>query len=112
MVAMDRKHAHQAQPDTLGQTAAKRHENNMACSQKRKFAGGIMSSFKRRVNRNRGKFGRHNYQRPLLDFAQRLNPEPGKVIHISVYHDRWCAIYKGGDCNCTPEIREGATQQN
>lgn len=71
-----------------------------------------MSSFKRRIKRNRGQFGQHSYQRPLIEFAQRLHPEPGTVTRISVCHDTWCAIYKGGYCNCNPEIRVGSPQLN
>jgi len=31
--------------------------------------------------------------------------KPGEVTHIVCYHDDWCNIYKGGCCNCTPDIK-------
>jgi hypothetical protein len=27
-----------------------------------------------------------------------------KVAHAVIQHDSWCAIYKGGACDCVPEI--------
>jgi len=29
---------------------------------------------------------------------------PG-VHHIVMYHDTWCNIYRGGTCNCEPDIK-------
>lgn len=34
--------------------------------------------------------------------------EPGKVSHLIFYHDDWCRIYRGQNCNCEPEIRRFA----
>ena len=34
-----------------------------------------------------------------------VDPPPG-VRHINVSHDDWCALFKGGVCNCDPDIRE------
>lgn len=31
--------------------------------------------------------------------------QPGKVTHIDVYHDDWCAVFSGGACNCTPIVK-------
>jgi hypothetical protein len=28
----------------------------------------------------------------------------GKVAHAVIQHDSWCAIYKGGACDCVPDI--------
>jgi hypothetical protein len=33
-----------------------------------------------------------------------INPAPGTVTHIHVYHDDYCEIFKGGVCNCDPDI--------
>lgn len=30
--------------------------------------------------------------------------QPGTIFHNVVYHDDWCSIYKGGNCNCDPDI--------
>jgi hypothetical protein len=27
-----------------------------------------------------------------------------KVAHAVIQHDSWCAIYKGGACDCVPDI--------
>ena len=51
-------------------------------------------------------YGQHNYAGPLLAMMQAgvLDAPPGTVRHIDIYHDTWCAIYKGGYCNCEPII--------
>ena len=41
-----------------------------------------------------------NYRKKMIGLD--LPPE---VYHQDVYHDDWCAIYKGGQCNCNPDIR-------
>lgn len=30
--------------------------------------------------------------------------ERGRVYHMVVFHDDWCAFYGGGGCNCDPII--------
>ena len=49
----------------------------------------------------------HNYLKPLFDFAATLKLRPGEVTHICILHDKWCAIFKGGACNCEPIFRDG-----
>jgi hypothetical protein len=39
---------------------------------------------------------------PAVGFDAVSNPG---VTHMVCYHNDWCNIYKGGDCNCTPEIK-------
>jgi hypothetical protein len=36
--------------------------------------------------------------------AGRVKPIPGTLVHIAVMHDDWCAIFKGGVCNCDPDV--------
>jgi len=31
------------------------------------------------------------------------NPKPG-LSHAYVFHDDWCAIFKGGTCDCNPDV--------
>ena len=31
--------------------------------------------------------------------------EKGGVTHMVCYHDEWCRIYDGKECNCEPQIR-------
>lgn len=28
----------------------------------------------------------------------------GTLRHIDIFHDDWCAIFKGGECNCNPDV--------
>ena len=28
----------------------------------------------------------------------------GQVNHIPIYHDDWCEIFNGGECNCNPDV--------
>ncbi len=30
--------------------------------------------------------------------------EPGSVTHVAVRHDDWCAIFRGGGCDCHPSV--------
>lgn len=30
--------------------------------------------------------------------------KPGEMGIIEVQHDDWCGIFKGGECNCNPDI--------
>lgn len=48
-----------------------------------------------------------SYLPRLLEHAQRANLQPGTVSHVSIYHDKWCAIFKGGCCNCAPVLKDG-----
>jgi hypothetical protein len=29
---------------------------------------------------------------------------PGTVSHATVSHDTWCKIYRGGECDCVPDV--------
>jgi len=40
-----------------------------------------------------------NYLPKIL--AAKLKPG---LTHAYVFHDEWCAVFKGGPCNCNPEI--------
>ena len=33
-----------------------------------------------------------------------LKMKPGALSHLMIAHDDWCAIFKGGVCNCDPYI--------
>lgn len=45
---------------------------------------------------------RNNYFQEVMKLAKEV-PKGGLKI-VTVAHDDWCAIYKGGYCNCKPEI--------
>ncbi len=48
----------------------------------------------------------HKYLSRLLQFAPDLAELPGRVGHILVSHDDWCAFFNDGVCNCDPDIRD------
>jgi hypothetical protein len=43
-----------------------------------------------------------NYMRDILAIAPEL--EPGVTV-VEIYHDDWCDGFKGGACNCNPDIK-------
>jgi len=47
-----------------------------------------------------------SYKQRILKMiaAGQIKMEPGKVDHIHVKHDPWCGVFKGGRCDCGPEI--------
>ena len=48
----------------------------------------------------------HNYRLKIdrLTAAGKLSAEKGKLHDLGIAHDEWCASFKGGFCNCDPEI--------
>lgn len=38
----------------------------------------------------------------LVDKTPEL--QTADVHHIAVYHDDYCGVFKGGDCNCDPDV--------
>lgn len=36
--------------------------------------------------------------------AGRIPTKPGAALAVEVLHDDWCAVFRGGRCNCEPEI--------
>jgi hypothetical protein len=46
-----------------------------------------------------------NYLARVLKMSD-LDPTPAGVVrHVHVYHDVWCAVWRGGLCDCDPEVR-------
>lgn len=56
----------------------------------------------------RDKPTKHSYFKPLLEMGAEATP--GRVTHVTVEHDDWCHIFKGGYCNCHPVLRYGAPE--
>lgn len=49
------------------------------------------------------KKAKHNYHDKVMEVA--LTSDLGAGLHIvNVCHDDWCGIFKGGCCNCNPEV--------
>lgn len=45
-----------------------------------------------------------NYMKPILEAWRRGVIPPGSLSAVQVAHDDWCAIHKGNDCNCNPQL--------
>jgi hypothetical protein len=57
-----------------------------------------------RDNKQRYKLG--NYQKEIMKaiFHGVISQTPGAVTIFDVKHDSWCNFFKGGICNCQPDI--------
>ena len=47
----------------------------------------------------------HNYLNKLLAMQARGELPPCGVAELEVAHEHRCRIYRGGYCNCDPDIR-------
>lgn len=47
----------------------------------------------------------HNYVDKLRAMQARGELPAGGVADVEIAHDGWCRVYKGGYCNCDPDIR-------
>ncbi len=47
----------------------------------------------------------HNYGGAVEFFLRDNPPVPGVLTEVVTVHDDWCGIYKGGRCNCDPDVR-------
>lgn len=47
---------------------------------------------------------RHNYDRKLMRLPTGKVPCCGLTI-VDVVHDGWCDVFRGGYCNCDPDVR-------
>jgi hypothetical protein len=48
---------------------------------------------------------RHNYYAKLMKLYAQGQIPTKSLTEVDIYHDDWCAIYRGGYCNCDPHIR-------
>jgi hypothetical protein len=48
---------------------------------------------------------KHNYYSKLLALYQRGGIPAASLTEVDIFHDDWCAVYKGGYCNCDPDVR-------
>jgi len=44
-----------------------------------------------------------NYMAPLLKVAE--GTHKGSVAEVTIRHDDWCAIWRGGRCDCKPIVK-------
>jgi hypothetical protein len=47
---------------------------------------------------------KHNYYEKLMRLIERSELPPGRITEVNVYHDDWCRVYRGGYCDCDPEV--------
>jgi len=52
--------------------------------------------------KRRENYLRQPYIGPMLRAARKA--KPGTVTQIRVYHDDWCSVFRGGLCDCNPEV--------
>ena len=45
-----------------------------------------------------------NYMKVIAEAFRDGMFKTGEVAEITIQHDDWCAIFKGGKCNCDPDI--------
>jgi hypothetical protein len=60
-------------------------------------------SASRRLRRSLG-----NYAPKVAALARTAGLAPGRVAHVTVAHDGWCAVNRGGRCDCDPDVRMAA----
>ena len=46
-----------------------------------------------------------NYAKPVADALARTPLRSGSVNVLQVMHDDWCEHWRGGRCDCAPEVR-------
>ena len=48
---------------------------------------------------------KHHYFEKLVKLIEENPPPRGRITDVDIYHDGWCHIYRGGYCNCEPEVK-------
>lgn len=48
---------------------------------------------------------KHNYYSKVVALGDSLGFSRDQIHHVDVLHDDWCAVYKGGYCNCDPIVK-------
>jgi hypothetical protein len=48
---------------------------------------------------------KHNYWKKLMKLVEQEKLPLGRIQDVDIYHDDRCRIYRGGYCNCDPEIK-------
>lgn len=46
-----------------------------------------------------------NYGAKIEVYLRDHPPVPGTFLEIGTFHDDWCGVFKGGRCNCDPDVR-------
>jgi len=48
---------------------------------------------------------KHNYYPKLMELYRNGKIAIPSLYEVDIYHDDWCRIYRGGYCNCEPEVK-------
>jgi hypothetical protein len=48
---------------------------------------------------------KHNYMKKLVKLHEKGKLATTSLTEVDIYHDDWCAIYRGRYCNCHPVIK-------
>ena len=48
---------------------------------------------------------KHNYYKQLKKLFDQGKIPTMSLLWVDIYHDDWCAIYRGTYCDCEPEIK-------
>ena len=48
---------------------------------------------------------KHNYFKLLKKLFDQGKIPTMSLLWVDIYHDDWCAIYRGMYCNCEPDIK-------
>ncbi|MER2520225.1 MAG: hypothetical protein ABTQ34_06000 [Bdellovibrionales bacterium] len=46
-----------------------------------------------------------NYLAPTVLAAMSTPHQTSDIMHVVVFHDNWCGVYKNKPCNCNPDIK-------
>lgn len=58
----------------------------------------------RRFGSKKKKARAPNYIAKLTKLTATQPIIPGTIRHVDIYHDDWCAFYRGKPCNCDPDV--------
>jgi len=47
----------------------------------------------------------HNYVKKLDELLRQTQIPAHSLRWVDIYHDDWCAINRGGYCDCDPDIK-------
>jgi hypothetical protein len=48
---------------------------------------------------------KHNYYKKLMALHGQGKIPTASLTEVDICHDGWCEVYKGGYCNCDPDVK-------
>jgi hypothetical protein len=47
-----------------------------------------------------------SYLEKVLNLAREvIDPDRPGIHHVNVFHDDYCQVFTGGECNCNPDVQ-------